>query len=166
MRPLSKIIIFLIPFLLCNACSSSVTPEVFKGVDSALWMSKQFRDNPNNEGGNENLVYEPSQYVPGSYPIWMRDRSVAHACLILIIANDSGFNESNWISFFHGIRSADIQNVKSRVFNIDSREYLKISKSYPSENSIPYDAFRSKIAKFEGLKLQSMRKENSGQASP
>jgi hypothetical protein len=129
-------------------------------------MGKQFRGNPNNEGGNENLVYEPSQYMPSSYPVWMRDPSVAHKCLVLIIANDSGFNDSNWISFFHGIRKADIPNVKKRVFSVDSREYLIISRSYPGEFVLSYDAFRSKITKFEGLNLQSMRMEDSEQAAP
>jgi hypothetical protein len=51
MSQLLKIFIATLLFLLCNSCSTGVTPEVSKSVDSAVWMSKKFRDNPENEGG-------------------------------------------------------------------------------------------------------------------
>jgi hypothetical protein len=163
--------IFIAPFLflLCGSCSTRVTPETSKSVESAVWMGKKFRDNPENEGGNENLAYEPSQFrMPDAYskgmaPVWMLDSSVAHTCLILIIAKDKGFNESNWVSFFHGIRSADIPLVKSRVFKLGSREYSRLLDSYSNESLLPYDDFRVKISGFEGIPLQTMRKEDSEQ---
>ena len=134
-------------------------------------MGQKFRDNSENIGGNENLAYEPSQFsMPDKYsrgvaPVWMLDSSVAHTCLILIIAKDKGFNESNWVSFFHGICSKDILLVKSRVFKLGSREYAGILDYYSHDSLLPYDDFRVKISGFEGIPLQTMRKEDSEQGA-
>jgi hypothetical protein len=172
MAHLLKISIAPFLFLLCGSCSTRVTPQVSKSVESAVWMGKKFRDNPENKGGNENLAYEPSQFrMPDAYsrgmaPAWMLDSSVAHTCLILIIAKDKGFNESNWVSFFHGIRSADIPLVKSRVFKMGSSEYSRLADSNPHDSLLSYNEFRLKISGFEGASLQSMRKEDSEQDAP
>lgn len=98
-------------------------------------------------------------------PVWMHDPSVAHICLVLIIAKDKGFNESNWVSFFHGIRTADIPLVKSRVFKMGSKEYSRLADSYLHDSLLSYNEFRVKISGFEGTPLQSMRKEDSEQAA-
>jgi len=169
MAQLLKIFIASFLFLLCNACSTDVTPEVTKSVDSAVWMGKKFRDNPDNVGGNENLAYEPSQFIMpnafsrGMAPIWMHDPSVAHICLVLIIAKDNGFNESNWISFFNGIRTADIPIVKSRVFKMGAREYSSLSGYSSCDSLLSYKEFRIKISGFDHAPLQSMRKEDPEQ---
>jgi hypothetical protein len=172
MLPHLKTFIVSVLLLFCNACSTSVTPEISKSVDSAIWMSKKFRDNPNNVGGNENLAYEPSQFImPDAYskgmaPVWMLDTSVAHTCLILIIANDKGFNDSNWVSFFHGVRSEDIPLVKRRVFKLGARTYSRLLDSYSHDSLLAYDDFRIKISGFEDIPLQTMRKKDSEQDAP
>jgi hypothetical protein len=159
----SIFIITFFPILVCSACSSDVSTELTDDVSSAVWMGKKFRDNPQNVGGNENLAYEPSQFKAhdelsaGMAPVWMLDSSVAHKCLTLIIAADQGFNESNWISFFHGVPTADIPIVKNRVFEVGPREYSQLLGTYPCENLLSYNAFRGKLSAFEGVPLQSLR---------
>ena len=124
-------------------------------------MGYHFRYNPNNEGGNENVVYEPSEYFNRELPIWMRDPSTAHECIVLIMAKDKDFNESNWISFYHGIRKSDIPLVKGRVFSVGSYLYSKLSTAYFGDSVISYEAFRSKIESFEKIPLETMRKEDA-----
>lgn len=154
---LYSVMVMFLTFL-CNSCSTQVRPDIVSSVDSAVSMGLQFRDNPDNEGGNENMVYEPSEYAPKHRPIWMRNPSIAHECLILIIAKDKDFNESNWISFYHGINESDIPVVKSRVFGIEEPEYKRLSTAYFGDSVISFEAFRWKIEAYKMLPLRTMRK--------
>ena len=160
LRSANRCFVLLASLFAC-ACSSEMPPQALKSVDSAVAFARDYRDNPNNEGGNENLIYMPTRedwIRPGYAPTWMHDPSIADECLVLIIAKDRGFRESNWISFFYGLKQPDIVPVKEKVLAATRSKYARLTAHEPVGSVLTYEEFRSKVDSFRAAPLQSARK--------
>ena len=144
-------------FVLTSSCSYSVVKsdvfdprlnsEIRDAVKNVSLISKNLRNNPANVGGNENEIFEPSFYF-SQKAVWMRHPETANICLIAFIASDSEFNESNWISFFHGFTDKTKEDIISKIINISQFRYEKICREYAFGIPIDYKSYKTKIYTF------------------
>ena len=142
------------PQALPSGHNNSSREIIKRDIELNLKNNNKFRDNPNDEGGNENNAYEPSEYIATYRPIWMTESNVAHICIIAIIACDRNFNKSNWDSFFHGIPERNREMVKNKVIELDFSSYLKILADYTGGPHIDYEQFRKKVLSFQTRDLR------------
>jgi hypothetical protein len=124
--------------------------EIRNSVKNATLIAKDLRGRSENEGGDENMVYEPSTYFGVPKAVWMRRPEVAYLCLIAIIASDRDFNQSNWNSFFHGIDPTEKAGVVDLVTLVSKQKYEKICGIYASKPHLDYESYQKKLSTFEG----------------
>ena len=136
-----------------NAPSSErdINPRevIMSDIELIIRNNIRFRDNPTNEGGNENNAYQPSAYIEGRKPAWMTNSTIAHICIIALIASDFNFNKNNWDSFFDGIQKADREAVRKKLNELSSMSYSKIVADYTIGPHLDYEQYRQKVLSFQ-----------------
>jgi hypothetical protein len=159
---IKKIILFVAGFILTHSCvdfsekpsilNKKIKIEIREMVKSVTLSAKYLRGNPDNVGGNETSVYEPSsyfnpdpEYVADQRPIWMRSSDAACIFLVAIISSDKGFDSHSWSAFFHGIDQKDQNKVKEYAIDINIKNYKKICDIYSFDNPISFDLYKNKI---------------------
>ena len=124
-------------------------------VSSALNAMKLYRNNPNNEGGNENMIFEPSTYFdPSEKPTWMKSENNSYMFIVALIACDREFGQSNWNAFFHGIGSEKRDLIRNKVYSLKEGEYIDICTSSGADSFLPYFEFKFKINGFINRRFQ------------
>jgi hypothetical protein len=133
--------------------NQSVKKEIQDAVKNSTIIAKNLRHNPENLGGDETSLFEPSTYfnsdplyVADQRPIWMRKPDIAHIFLIALIASDHGFDENSWSVFFRGFEQSKRPSIIYSARNVNESEYAKICKDYSYANYLTYADYIKKIS--------------------
>lgn len=155
---MTKILNFVFCCFIFSSCAPiedstiSTTPyiknQIREAVKNVTLIGQNLRGNPNNVGGNENSVYEPSSYFGFQKAVWMNHPEISDICLIAIIASDHGFNKINWNSFFHGIDPSLKPEVIDKTIHASRSRYNDICINYAYGHDLPYDSYLEKVSGF------------------
>jgi hypothetical protein len=147
-------IIVVIGILMVCSCSSTDYSEysdkaIRADVHASIRGIELYRGNLNNEGGNENSQFEPSEYpFEAEKPNWMKFVDSAHLFLVALISSDPGFNQSNWESFFHGYSEKAKKSIVEKISKLKKCDYKEISEKYGVRPLLSFEQFTYKISNF------------------
>lgn len=143
--------------------NNGIKKEIQDAVKNSAIIAKKLRHNPENLGGDETTIFEPSAYfnpdplhVADQRPIWMRKPEIAHIFLIAMIASDYGFDENSWLAFFRGFEKSKIPRIIHSANTVNESEYMKICKSYGYANCLAYSDYIKKISKLNRAETGSV----------
>lgn len=137
-------------------------------VKNSVLIAKDLRGNPNNEGGNETTIYNPSTYfnpdpefVADQRPVWMRHPEKAHIFLVCVIASDHGFDQNSWSAFFKAFEQDQKTKILHAADSVGELAYTKLCIKYGYAPCLRYSEYRRK---FERLKASMGSSMGSGVA--